>query len=936
MDPMAHDVVRLRSRLMQPGTTLGRYLIESLLGQGGMGQVYRAQDTTLHRRVALKILLAPRGDEAQWEEAKTRMLREARAAAALEHPNAVGIYDLGEVDGTPYIAMEYVPGKGLHEYVGDPAIAWETKLRWLLDAAAALAAAHEAGIVHRDVKPENVRIRDDGRVKVLDFGIARRVAQAPSGTEPTLSREAAPQPTLTGQGMIIGTLQYMPPEQLAGKPLDGRADQFAWGVMAYELFAGETPWPGHADVIATVTAILSTPPPALFARAPQLPPAVAEAIERTLSKTPEGRFDSMPELIAALEPYAAPPTSLASVPPRSGSASSIPVIPRASSASGVNPLGPTSVRPGTDGALTLEAGRRAPTRRRPWVLGAAAGVVLLAAAGLGGAILARRGPATAGSSSASASSSSGSAPAAPTSLSALDLPAPVSTSTDALTAYREGMQAWHDANLTGAQDDFLHAATADPALGAAHLRYALMAFYTQATAARTHFLKAQQLRKGLGEHEEILLDAMAPMFEHHPADWAEAERRLVAATQARPYDAELFYQLAWVRLGKDSIAESREACKRALAIDPHYGAALYALERAGLHDADADGAISASDECLKVAPQAASCVHLRLSAEALAGRCKDYDEDAHRLLAIDPESNEGYEDLAMGGFALGHPLAGIREAEHMAWKHSPPDDAAWGDAQDRAAVAELAGDRRGLEEALKELEQHASDRTDAYDRMNLALTEVGVWTELGALDRAARAADTFLSTRDTLAEDEGLDEFALVFDDQPIMFKALARAGKITPAELDRRRGAWIDSWRPRLDANIQRYLWLYGYAEIVDTAADAAKALDALPAFAPLPRYRPSLDVDAHVGHTYLLAGRADEAVPYLRAAAAQCNTFEDPIAWVHASLWLGQALEAKGQKDDACDAYRSVATRWSGFGRSSSAQLARRRIAALRCSAH
>ncbi len=919
---------------LEPGTILGRYVVESLLGQGGMGQVYRAQDTTLHRRVALKILLAPRGDEALWEEAKTRMLREARAAAALEHPNAVGIYDLGEVDGTPYIAMEYVPGKGLHEYVGDQAIAWETKLRWLLDAASALGAAHEAGIVHRDVKPENVRIRDDGRVKVLDFGIARRVAQAPTGTEPTQSREAAPVPTLTGQGMIIGTLQYMPPEQLAGKPLDGRADQFAWGVMAYELFAGETPWPGHADVIATVTAILSTPPPALHARAPQLPPAVTDAIQRTLSKTPEARFDSMSELIAALETYAAPPASLASVPPRSasGSASSIPVIPRSSSASGVNPLGPTSLRPGTDGALTLSGPHTAQTARRPWVLGAAVGIVLLAGAGLGGALFARRGAAPAPSGSASTAPS----PAVPTALSSLDLPPPTSTSTDALTAYREGMQAWHDANLSAAADDFLRAATADPALGAAHLRYALLAFYNQATAARTHFLKAQQLRKGLGEHEEVLLDAMAPMFEHHPADWAEAERRLVAATQARPYDAELFYQLSWVRLGKDSIAESREACKRALAIDPHYGAALYALERAGLHDADADGAVAASDECLKVAPQATACVHLRLSAEGLAGRCKDYDEDAHRLLAIDPESNEGYEDLAMGGFALGRPLAGIREAETMAWKHSPPDDAQWGDAQDRAAIAELSGDRRGLDAALKELEQHASERTDAYDRMNLALTEVGVWTELGALDRAAKAADAFLSTHDMLTEDQGLDEFALVFDDLPIMFKALARAGKITPAELESRRTAWIDGWRTRLDANIGRYLWLYGYAEIVDTPAEAAQALAALPAFAPLPRYRPSLDVDAHIGHIYLLAGRVDEAVAYLKAAASQCNTFEDPIAWVHASLWLGQALEAQGQKDGACDAYRSVASRWSGFGRSSSAQLARKRIAALRCPTH
>ena len=900
--------------MLEPGRTFGRYVIESLLGQGGMGQVYRAQDTRLHRRVALKILLAPRGDEAQWEEAKTRMLREARAAAALEHPNAVGIYDLGAVDDTPYIAMEYVPGKGLQEYVGDGATAWETKLRWLLDVASALAAAHEAGIVHRDVKPENVRIRDDGRVKVLDFGIARRAASsAATGTGATQSHGAVP--TLTGQGMIVGTLQYMPPEQLAGKPLDGRADQFAWGVMAYELFTGETPWPGQGDVIAAVTAIISTPPPPLAERSPLLPAPVVAAIHRALSKSPDERFPSMVELMATLEPHAAPPASLASVPPRSGSASSIPVIPPPSSVSGVNPLGPTSVHTGTDRAVTIE---RSETRARTWVAAGAAGLVAIACAGVGGAMLARGARPGATSAQAPASAS-----AAPVALSSLDLPVPASSSAPALAAYREGMQALHDASMRSAQDAFLRAATADPTLGSAHLRYALVIFYDQPTAARTHFLKAQQQRKGLGDHDEILLDAMSPLFDHHPADWAEAERRLDTATKARPYDAELFYELAWVRLGKDSIAESREACARALAIDPRYGAALYAQTRAALHDADADGAVRSSEECLKVAPQATACVHLRMSAEGLAGRCNDYDEDAHRLLAIDPQSNEGYEDLAQAGVALGRPLAGIWEAERMAWKHSPPDEAAWGDAQDRAAVAELSGDAHALDSALKDLDRLAGERTDAYDRMNVAMTEVSAYTELGAVDRAARVADAFLATRETLTEDAGLDEFAIVFDDQPIMFKALERAGKITPTELDRRRGAWIDGWRGRLDANISRYLWLYGYAKIVETPAEAAQALAALPAFGPLPRYRPSLIIDAHIGRTYLLAGRPDDAVPLLESASAQCNTFEDPIAWVHASLWLGEALEAQGHTQDACAAYRSVATRWAGFGsRSTSAR--------------
>src|SRR5262249_52301861 len=158
----------------------------------------------------------------------------------LEHPNAVSIYDLGDIDGTPFIAMEYVPGRGLSAYVGDSTTPWPLKLRWLVDVASALAAAHAVGLVHRDLKPENVMVREDGRVKVLDFGIARR-ATTDGGCAYGATAPRAAVPTLTGKGVIIGTLQYMPPEQLAGKPLDGRADQFAWGVMAYEVLCGTPP-----------------------------------------------------------------------------------------------------------------------------------------------------------------------------------------------------------------------------------------------------------------------------------------------------------------------------------------------------------------------------------------------------------------------------------------------------------------------------------------------------------------------------------------------------------------------------------------------------------------------------------------------------------------------------------------------------------------------
>jgi serine/threonine-protein kinase len=356
---------------------------------------------------------------------------------------------------------------------------------------------------------------------------------------------------------------------------------------------------------------------------------------------------------------------------------------------------------------------------------------------------------------------------------------------------------------------------------------------------------------------------------------------------------------------------------------------------AALHQGDVDGVVRAGDACLKVAPQATTCVHLRLWSYADYGRCTEYGDESHRLLAIDPQSTEGYQGLAQTGIILGRSTAGVWAAERMAWKHAPPDQAAWGEALDRVALAVLTGDLQAVEKAIADLERMLPERTDGWDRLNAALAEVNTYTELGALERAARAADAFLAASETVAADPGLDLYAIEAEDQPLMFKALVRAGKMKPEELDRRRAAWIDAWRGRLDPSVARYLWIYGWAIIVDTAAEAAQALAVLPEYEPLPLFRAPFVANAHIGRTYLLAGRPAEAIPLLRRATAQCDVFEDPIAWVQASLWLGEALEAQGQKDEACAAYSNVVTRWKGFGaRSTSYREARKRMAGLQCS--
>ena len=316
-----------------PGERFDRYVIEAALGQGGMARVYRATDSILHRQVALKVVDL-REDERErspsMPEVGEWMLHEARAAAALDHPNVVTIHDVGEIDGVAYIAMELIEGRSLRTLIGDATIPIEERIRWLVDVARALAAAHKRGLVHRDVKPENVMVREDGMVKVLDFGIARRPQLLdPNGFEvtrdPRLLGDAKSLLTLGGKGIILGTPRYMAPEQMAGEALDARADQFSWGVVAYELLSGRSTWKSDDDLLL-VAEILSRDPEPLANLVTNVPRRVTAAIHKTLSKSPDDRFAQVDEIVRALEPYGTsarrPPSSLppSQPPPKAQSA----------------------------------------------------------------------------------------------------------------------------------------------------------------------------------------------------------------------------------------------------------------------------------------------------------------------------------------------------------------------------------------------------------------------------------------------------------------------------------------------------------------------------------------------------------------------------------------------------------------------------------------
>lgn len=276
---------------LSSNTQLGPYRIVEPIGSGGMGEVYRARDTKLDRTVALKIL--PH-DLAESEERRTRFLREARAASAIDHPNVAHIYEIGEADGVHFIAMQYVGGTSLAEKAQRGPLASADIINVGLQVADALDAAHGRGIVHRDIKPANLVLDERGQIKVLDFGLAKTLGRAQSEHD----SDAATEPK-TAAGMVMGTVQYMSPEQALGRDVDGRSDIFSLGVVLYELTTGRLPFSG-ASPTETIERIVNAQPEAIARFNYDVPAELERIIRKCLEKAPADRYQSAKELVVDL------------------------------------------------------------------------------------------------------------------------------------------------------------------------------------------------------------------------------------------------------------------------------------------------------------------------------------------------------------------------------------------------------------------------------------------------------------------------------------------------------------------------------------------------------------------------------------------------------------------------------------------------------------
>jgi eukaryotic-like serine/threonine-protein kinase len=878
--------------MYKEGDTLAHYEIAALIGQGGMGQVYRAKDTRLMRTVALKVIhrsLQHYGTPSA--DFSTRVYREARAVASLNHPNVVAVFDIGEHDDVLFLCMEHVTGETLREFIGRPEISWSRRVRWLIDIARALGAAHRAGVIHRDIKPENVILRDDGVIKVLDFGIARR----------TPSEGEAAADTVTGAG-VAGTPLYMSPEQIRAEPLDGRSDQFAWGILAYELLTGERPWVSTAQSnLPVLAAILSTPAPPLSQRA-ALPSAVEQTVMRALSKGREDRFATMDALADALEPHGTlvSERSETSLPPATRS-----MEPEAFAATTRVPTTVTSPE-----IPKLDGGNR--SSRSKWF--AAGGALALAAAVV---VSFRPHP-----------------PSAPPKPPVYAQKYAISSNPEAANAFEQGKRLWADGAQSRAIHLFEEAATKDPTLALAHLYLALLTFAKEPMDAQRHFGAAFQYRYTLTAQEDQLLRAAEAYVKPSP-DLDEWETRLLEATHKFPSDHVLFFFLGRAREattlngtseGALATVQARAAYEKSLALAPTFLPAMDALAVLDSSVGRNAEALARLNQCLGISRLATSCLEHKIDLSMRAGDCNKAKDDAAGWTQIEADSADAQLTFAMTLAALGAPRPSVEEVLKQRWLLSPAEDRKKVQLDDQLALSLLDG---RFDEAIRlardieaDLPRHATRKEHADYAVRRAL----IHFENNRMNEAAEEASRFLARMEAYQAAPFDAEASIDF------WEFLLRAGKISRADFQARRTQWLDAEKNRQarlgkGTSGQDTVWAKAFAVFVESKEEAEEALAMLPKYGPLTE--PALAAPWYnfsVGKAFFWAGRIDEALLRLQRVANSCIALATPQLHTRANLFYARASEAHGDIDTAKRAYGVVLSRWSKPGTTSiSAKIAK-----------
>jgi len=884
-----------------PGQHIGRYVIESLLGEGGMGEVYRARDSRLERSVALKVLRnEAEGSSEEWDHAVLRMQREAQAVAALSHPGIVAIYDIGEHEGVPFIAMELVGGQPLRDLIGkEPQRA--TNLRILLDVARALGAAHEAGFVHRDIKPENILVRQDGMAKILDFGIARKTSLNNDRTAQTLDVQGttidAALIGMTAEGAIVGTPAYMSPEQLRGETADARSDQFAWGVVAYELLSGTHPFHAEKGAIGLLSAILGETPVPLEG----LPEGVAPIVMRALAKDPNERWGSMQEIVANWESFVT-----------NGDSRKLPAVT------------PQDVA----ATPSQTANTPAPVRssRARWVI---APIIALAALTAVVAFAFRERPAPVVKPLTVPSA----APAI-VATTVTDLKIPDSTSAVAIAEYRQGLQYIRDAQWTAAARAFQHARQADPGMAAAHMRYSFIHYSYDITMAREAYRKAVGLRAALSERDQGFLHALEPVMLREPSDFREAAKRLEPLVERYPLDAELTFWLSRVLYYGDANPAASERVvelnTRCTDLDPQYADCWQTKAQGLVRLGKAEEAGKALNQCVQVSENAVDCLIDAIGYESILGRCDSVVEMAKRLKTKDPNALHVGIMLPEALYYAGAEEAVVRAAFEDAEKRAREAGRLF-DAQKALFVMAVSYGEltKGLEMANMMARTMRAPTAEA--EMALWLERAALYTEMDKPSDAGKLAEEFLIAK-ALHPQSGSMKF---LDPSVFMHALRLRAGKLTASEYQRLRSEWLGKQTPKGIAE-ETLVWLYAYAFPAISPELAKDAVEHAPrevvALSPQKQPFPKI-FDAHYGQALARTGHYAEAIPRLEEALRVCNTNDTTMWTTQYRALLGYAREATGNKAGACAEYRRVHSLWGKSKESLTIKEVNKRVKKLGC---
>ncbi|WP_394831914.1 serine/threonine-protein kinase [Pendulispora rubella] len=845
------------------GTSFGRYVLGRRIGMGGMGELYLAHDTTLDRKVALKVLRrSPDG------QATEHLLREARAAATLSHPNVVTIYDVGEHEGVPFLAMEYIAGRSLRDYVGEATPDLDRRIGWMGEVARGLAAAHQAGLVHGDVKPENVMVADDGAVKILDFGLATAVPDC-----------------------IMGTAAYMAPEQIRGEPLDGRVDQFAWGVTAYELVTGRLPWPGHDTLEMLASVLADDPSDAVRA---SLPSEISGAILKTLRKQRDERFPTMDSLIPVLAP------STAST--QRSSAVKEPPLP-------------------------------SPSKRRKHIVWLAS-AIFTALIALTTAIVAFRAVRRHDSPAGTAASSTASPPVLVTAL-------PVSPSCvpAAAALYKEGLRALRESAYRRALGYFEQAAAVDPMCPEPQLRVTMLAYsYWPRSRAREQLRRAMGFRDTMSERDRVVLDAWALLIAPDSPREAETIQAFDDAIRRFPNDAELYVLDVDRRRSTVMRADQLEALlgmvRKATQLDPGYADAYSMESQILIWLGRGAESLAALDRCLDVAPGAVDCMEIRSGTLRRLGRCEEAVASARSWISWEPDEPAAYQELAPSLAARGASREAIEEALLLRWKHLPPADREPTRLCDMAKLSVWMGDFDGALKFADGLERHSTGSATLDPHLCATVTSVDALLETGRDTEATNMAERFLHRNEAWVRGES--NLATEYP-KPFLLALAFGQNRRTMIRWQEATETWERVNRTRMDA-YERWIFRWGPMAGVRNHAAEALLLDPRLAadYSEVPRAR-NYNIgamEAYEGHLRLAAGDVVRAAPLLETATRSCQGLHHGAMNVRAHLWLGIAREQLGDVPAACDAYRFVTERWgSAKPTSVSAREAERRSRALNC---